>query len=501
MSDNTVLPRSPGRHLLEGSAWMIGLRWAIRLTGLVSTVILARLLVPADFGIVAMAMLVVGMLELLSQSGQKLAIIRHQNPGRDDYDTAWTVSVLVGMLIAGAILVVAPFTPAYFHEPRAVPVMQCLALRAAMGGFENIGIVDFRRELRFDRFFLYNMGPKLASVVVTISLAFLWRNYWALVAGILSGQFAMVATSYAMHAYRPRFSLARLREIYAFSGWTLFRTAGLYFNSKADEFAVGGVLGAGAMGRYSVGADFAASPLEEINAPMVAVLYPVMSRLQNDGVRLRELYLRTLAWSGLICASVSVGITLIAHDFTILVLGPKWLAVEPLIGWLALSAGLLGLSSGAYAIFDVIGKPHLGARMQWTRLIMLVVVLAPVAWLMRDLQAIAIVRFVVTGLFVPTLFVAVSYHIGVSSKEYWEALWRPSASAAVMALLIFVVNRQIDPGNFRLAADIVLGATFFTAALLCLWFLGGRPATSPEGDVMALCLRFFKCRALPQRPV
>src|ERR1044072_9054409 len=157
MSDNTVLPRSPGRHLLEGSAWMIGLRWAIRLTGLVSTVILARLLVPADF-----------------------------------------------VLVAGAILVVAPFTPAYFQEPRAVPVMQCLALRAAMGGFENIGIVDFRRELRFDRFFLYNMGPKLASVVVTISLAFLWRNYWALVAGILSGQFAMVATSYSMHAYRPR---------------------------------------------------------------------------------------------------------------------------------------------------------------------------------------------------------------------------------------------------------------------------------------------------------
>src|SRR6187402_178523 len=97
-----------GARMLNGALWMIALRWAIRLTGLVSTVILARLLVPSDFGIVAMAMFVVGLLELLSQTGQKLVIIRHVSPTRDDYDTAWTLSVIVGFIIGIAIFALAP---------------------------------------------------------------------------------------------------------------------------------------------------------------------------------------------------------------------------------------------------------------------------------------------------------------------------------------------------------------------------------------------------------
>src|SRR5665213_484578 len=108
MSDpNPAGGRTLNRHMVHGSIWMILLRWAIRLTGLVSTIILARLLAPSDFGIVAMAMFVVGMLEILNQSGQKLAIIRHAAPERADYDTAWTLSVLVGFFIAAMIIAVA----------------------------------------------------------------------------------------------------------------------------------------------------------------------------------------------------------------------------------------------------------------------------------------------------------------------------------------------------------------------------------------------------------
>src|SRR6202000_2905247 len=108
------------------------------------------------------------------------------------------------------------------------------------------------------------------------------------------------------------------------------------------------------------------------NDPMVAVLYPVMARLQGNLAGLRELYLRTLSWSAIICASTSVGVALVAHYLVNLVLGPRWRDVEPLMGWLAMSAGVLGLSSGAYTTFDAVGKAYLGARMQWVRLIALV---------------------------------------------------------------------------------------------------------------------------------
>src|SRR6476646_10453917 len=104
-------PRSSwGKRMLNGALWMIALRWALRLTGLVSTVILARLLTPRDFGIVAMAMIVVGTLEMFNQTGQKLVLIRLEEPTDDHFNTAWTISFLLGLVIAVAILAVSPFT-------------------------------------------------------------------------------------------------------------------------------------------------------------------------------------------------------------------------------------------------------------------------------------------------------------------------------------------------------------------------------------------------------
>ena len=135
----------PGTDMLRGSAWMIMLRWTLRLTGVVSTVILARLLTPNDFGVVAIAMIVVGMFEMLSATGQSQAIIRHSDPTREHYDTAWTISVIIGFGIGTAIFLIAPLTNIYFHDERSIMVMQCLSLRAIMSGFENIGMLNFER--------------------------------------------------------------------------------------------------------------------------------------------------------------------------------------------------------------------------------------------------------------------------------------------------------------------------------------------------------------------
>lgn len=475
-------PRSLGQHMLHGSFWMILLRWAIRLTGLVSTIILARLLIPADFGIVAMATFVVGMLELLNQSGQKLAIIRHHAPGREDYNTAWTISVLAGFVIATLIFVVSPLAVLYFHEPRVAPVMQCLALGSFLGGFENIGVTDFRRDLKFDRFFLYSVSRKVISFIVTVTIALVWRNYWALVAGILSSTVAAVILSYIMHPYRPRFSLAKLNQLWSFSTWTLIKVIGEYLNAQIDQIAVGGLFGSSSMGRYSVASDVASSPTKEITDPIVAALYPVMSRTRSDQAALRNLYLRTFGWSATICFSAAIGTTLVVHDMVHLILGSRWGNIEPLMGWLALAAGLLGLSSGAYTAFDAIGKPGLGARMQWTRLAFLVIALVPVGMILRSLVAIAIARLVVTALFIPTLLFTVGREIGVSPRNYASEIWRPAVASAVMSLSIYVANGWLVPGSLRLVCDVLLGVTSFTFSVLCLWRVSGRPE-GPESDI------------------
>jgi len=207
----------------------------------------------------------------------------------------------------------------------------------------------------------------------------------------------------------------------------------------------------------------------------------------------RALYLKTLYWSAIICSSASVGVTLVAHDMVRFVLGEKWLVAEPLVGWLALSAGLLGLSSGAYTAFDALGKAHLGARMQWVRLFFLVAAIVPVAIIAKYPPEIAATRLVVTAVFMPTLFFAVGREVGVSWRDYLRALWRPFVAAATMAAVIYPLNLLFPSSGSRLVADILLGALSFGLAQLALWWLSGSP-DSPEKDVIALVVRHLQKR-------
>ncbi len=472
-----------GARMLNGALWMIALRWAIRLTGLVSTVILARLLMPSDFGIVAMAMIVVSTLEIFNQTGQKLVLIRLENPTKEHFDTAWTVSFLIGLAIAAAILVVSPLAELYFHEPKVEPVMQCLALRAILGGLENIGTVHFRRDLKFNTFFAYNVYPKLISFTVTIVLAFLLKNYWALVAGILVGQLALIVLSYTMHPHRPRFTLSKVHEIWSFSIWTFFRSVGYYLNGQIDQVVVGGFGGAALMGRYAVATDVAQSPGREINDPMVSVLYPVMSRLQNDMPALRDVYLKTLGWTAFICAATGVGVALIAPDMQQLVLGDRWIGIAPLMSWLAIGGAIAGLSSGAYSLFDALNQPGTGARLIWVRLFLLGAAIVPVAFWTKSLIDIAICRAVGEALFLPGLFHAAHRVSGIGFKQYVQVLYRPLLASILMAFAVIAANMTLPiSGNTRLAIDIGLGATVFLGSTWLLWRAAGRPQT-PEADV------------------
>jgi Polysaccharide pyruvyl transferase len=184
---------------------------------------------------------------------------------------------------------------------------------------------------------------------------------------------------------------------------------------------------------------------------------------------------------------------MVAHDMVGLVLGPKWMIVEGLMGWLSLSAGLLGLSSGAYTTFDALGKPHLGARMQWVRLVLFASALVPVALLthVHRVPAIAMTRLAMTAAFMPTLLFAVGREVGVSPGDYLRALWRPFAAAGLMAGVLLGLNQLLPPGNFRLAIDVAIGALTFGSSLIGLWWLSGRPDT-PEEDVAAFIRKIYE---------
>lgn len=497
----TAAPTAPqpgsGWHMVRGSAWMVAQRWSLRLSGIASTALLARLLQPADFGVVAIAMLFVGLVEAVGDTGERLAILRHPAPQREHYDTAFTLQVMVGLVVFAAILLLAPLAEFYFHEPRAVAVIRLLSLRALLGGVENIATIDFRRELKFHLLYRLSLRSKIASMGVALVLALVWRDYWALAWGIVAGQAATTLLSYTMRPFQPRLSLKRRAEIVGFSAWTLLRSLGLYFTSQVDQIILGGVVAAGAMGRYAVASNVAASPIAEINEPVMAVLYPVMSRLSRDRAAMRALFLRVLAWCALISAAAAAGVAAIASDYIALVLGTAWRDAAPLVPWLALAAGLLGISSGVDATFDILGLPHRSARLHWLRFAIFVAGIAPAAYFFRTVEAVAVARLAMSALFLPLLLGAIGRAAGISAAQFAAVIWRPVLAAGLMWLVLAQVTPFIfGPAAARLLIEVPLGAVCYAGALLLLWQAAGRPP-SPEQDLVSF-LRSLRAPA-PER--
>jgi O-antigen/teichoic acid export membrane protein len=449
----------------------------------VSTIILARLLTPADYGVVAIATLIVGTIEVFTQSGQYSVIIRHPHPTREHYDSAWTVSLLLGFLLGVIVLACAPISAIYFHEPRSSAVVSILAFRTMLVGTQNVGVVNFRRHLQFHKQFQFMVFPSLFSFVATITSALMLRNYWALVIGIMTQYVSSVVLSYVMEPFRPRFSLSKVAEIWSFSIWVLVRSIGVYLNGQIDKVAIGGFAGAAAMGRYDVGRDIATSPTQELVNPMVATLLPVMATVQGDPQKRRELYLSVLCWSAIICTSTSVGVALVSSDMADLLLGAQWHDVKPLMPWLALAFGVLGLSNSVYSAFDTIGRPRVSAQLQWTRLSFLSLCIFPVAYLTGDLRWIAITRFLVTVAITPTLFIALARALDVHPRDFLLTMWRPMTSGLAMAIVVLAINSAIQfTGALRLGIDVIAGAVSYVAALSLLWQFTGRPS-GPEADI------------------
>jgi O-antigen/teichoic acid export membrane protein len=465
---------------------MIGLRWSLRLVGVASIAVLARLLTPGDFGTIAFAMLFVGIVEAFGDTGERLALIRQASLDRSYYDTAFLLQIMIGVVVALAIFFLAPITMMYFHDPRAVNVMRFLALRAILSGLENIGTVDFRRDMRFGAMYSLTIRAKLISIAATILLAIWLRNYWALAIGIVTYQAAITVLSYTMHPYRPRLSLARWNEISKFSGWTLLRSTGLYLTSQIDQFAVGGFGSATAMGRYAVASDVAASPTAEINEPVVAVLYPVMSRCRQNKTAIHALFARAFGWTVVVCIATSVGTAAIARDYCLLILGPQWEETAALVPWLALSAGLLAISRAADTVFDALGTPHIGARLQWIQLSLLMAAVTPVAILAPYPEAVAIARLGVSCIFMPIALFSVGRTISMSFQDYLAAAWRPVAAASLMAGVVTnsIILLPTAP-YIRLLVEVPLGALTYSGTMLLLWHVAGRPA-GPERDLLGM---------------
>ncbi|MDR3532751.1 MAG: oligosaccharide flippase family protein, partial [Rhodopila sp.] len=268
---------------MAGVGWMMAWRVISRSLGFVSMLVLAHFLMPADFGVVAVATAVSASIDSLSRLGVRDALVRLHDERRDYYDTAFTFQIaralMTGLLLAGFSL----FSQGVFGDSRLHGILLLMAAFAVVSGCENIGVVSFSRALNFRIQFWMQIAPRLTGFVVTTVLAFVLRDYHALVWGMGVSSFASVAVSYMASPHRPRFGLTGWRYLLGFSFWAWAGGLALMVWSRADAFLLAPVLGTAAFGIYLLAGEIAMMPVTELLEPACATLTPGFALARRNG--------------------------------------------------------------------------------------------------------------------------------------------------------------------------------------------------------------------------
>lgn len=466
--------------------------------GLISTLILARLLTPADFGLVAMATAVVALTELMGAFGFDTALIQRQDAKRAHYDTAWTFNVIFGITVALVLLALAVPASEFYREPRLEGILPALAVGALFAGFDNIGTVAFRKELNFRSEFRLLFFKRIAAFIVTVSLAIAFRTYWALIAGIVTAKLVGVLISYRLHPFRPRFDLSARSDLLHFSKWLFISNLIQFLHSRSTDFILGRTVGSHGLGIYNVAAEIAALPSTELIAPLNRAVYPAYARLATRLEDLKQRFVEVFGLIALIAFPVSFGIVSVADPVVRVLLGPQWLEAIPLIRIIALS-GLVGaLQSNMYLVIVALGKPKANTILAGTLLLfsLPVIVFASLnygivgaAWahFASSLLALCGINFVFKRITRIEL-ILITYRI-----------WRPLLAALAMTAIVLMTDVWLsastyNPPVIELAILVLVGAGAYASTILLLWLLSGRPHGAEELLLATLKDKLFRKR-------
>lgn len=477
---------SIGHAMAKGALWMVLFRVVERSIGLVSTVILARLLLPTDFGLVAMAMSLIAVLELMHSFSLDMALIQNQRATEQHYNTAWTLNVLMGLISALALAALAAPAAWFYQEPRLETVIYVLAFGMLIQGMDNIGTVAFRKEMRFDQEFKFLVLKKLAPFCVTVSLAFLWQNYWALIFGMVTGWLSSVALSYWMHPYRPRFTLTAWRELLNFSGWMMINNLLIAVYQRGVDFIIGRIAGTHALGLYSIAYEIANLPSSQLVAPISRAAFPGYAKMAADPAELKRGFLNVLSMIALIMIPVGVGIALTAEQIVGLFLGPKWSEVVPLMTLLAMYGVVQSFGSMAGAIYLALGK----TKIMTGFVVINVIIMIPLVIVgVRQAGALgaAWAMMGVVILLLPLNLLLPFRWLNIHVTEFLAVIWRPLVAAGVMYLGVSMLMPALEISTqdalrhaLYLLIAVPLGVALYIGAVFFLWRLAAYPAGAEE---------------------
>jgi len=459
--------------IIKSSLWQYIGSWIDKLIGFIATIILARILLPEDFGVIATVSIVTGFFHVLSSVGTPQYLLRKESINNSDLNTAWTINVIMKSISAISIFLLAEVIADFIEDYRLVSVLQVISIVPFITGFNNIGMIFYEKEYNYKPRFINRLTSRIIGFLVKIYLALTFQSYWAFIIAEVIETLALLTGSYILHKVRPKFSLTNFKEQWGFSQWILLKSIFVFIRFRVDNIFLSKYLPLEELGVYTVAKDVATLPSGQIIGPVMDPLYVGLSAIHKDPVLLADKVHKTLSVMFAIVLPISLGTYITADNLVAVLLGSQWGHAVPIVMILALTLLPVMLSDFFTRVMTALGKVKLIFKFELLLGLFTIITFAYFASGM-DLIQFAELRVVITA--VNTLFVLLILTLKskISFFRIVALIILPLLSSILMVFFIISINIFIEQYTYlvELCIQITAGALFYLIFIsLCIYVL------------------------------
>ena len=458
-----------GGKIVNATKWSAITEVIAKLITPVTSMVLARVLTPEAFGVVATLNMVIAFAEIFTDAGFQRFLIQHKftdSKEKDEYtNVAFWSNLILSFVLWGLIVVFREPIADLVGSPGMGIVLSVACFSIPLVGFSSIQTALFKRDLDFKTLFYLRIVSVLVPLVITIPLAIILRSYWALVIGSIVSNLAIAILLSIKSPWKPRFfyKFSLLKNMFSFCTWSILDSVLVWATSYADIFFIGKALSQYYLGLYKTSSSMVGQITGLITAMTLPVIMPSLSKLQDDYPAMRSLLLKFQKYTGIILIPIGVGIFLYQDLITSILLGSQWSEAAGFLGlWGLMDVVTIIFARFCSPVYPAIGKPRVSAIVQIAHLVVLIP--AIIISGQYGFKPLYVTRSLVRIELVIVNLIAVYITI---KQSPWKMIGNvlPEFISSIIMVLIALLLQSVSPNVLWQIFSIVLCAATYFASL------------------------------------
>ncbi|MDC7236616.1 MAG: lipopolysaccharide biosynthesis protein [Sphaerochaetaceae bacterium] len=346
--------------------WKLLERGGVQGIQFILQIILARLLLPSDYGLVALVTIFINLARVFVQRGFNTALIQKKEVEEVDYSSVFYISLFVSLILYLILFFTSPLIASFYKEPQLTKVLRVLSITLFFGAFNSIQNAIIARNLKFKKLFFSSLGAIVISGLLGILVAYKGFGVWALVVQQLTNQFLVIIILWFTVKWRPKliFSITRVKVLFSF-GWKLLVSSlidTLYNNLKS--LIIGKIYTSDMLGYFNRGKQFPQLIVTNINGSIQSVILPVLSAEQENVVRVKDMVRRAIVTSSFIIFPSMIGLAVIAKPLVLVLLTEKWLPSVPFLQIFCITYSLWPIHTANLQAINALGRSDIFLKLE-----------------------------------------------------------------------------------------------------------------------------------------